>query len=298
MKARRYNKGKNRLNLIPPEILEELGKVYTYGAHKYSLYKDEFGNILKGSEIPFNESSNYEIVDDGANNWKLGLPTSNYLDSALRHIEEYRKGIELDELGTHTLANAMWNLGSIIWTNKYKPELDDRDLWYKKPLKKVWLDLDGVLFDFEKHFLDYFGLPKDYVVEDWDDYNFRNKFKSIIDNNQFWLDIPPLITSSDITYPITGYCTARPFDIEFIHLCLEKWGFPKKKIINVGIGGLKSEVLKGVCDIMVDDSITNFIDLNSNGVTTYLMTRPHNIKYDVGNMRVNNIKEFFDKIRL
>ncbi len=54
--------------------------------------------------------------------------------------------------------------------------------------------------------------------------------------------------------------------------------------------------LKGKCDIMIDDSIKNFVDLNSNGILCYLMTRPHNEKYEVGHLRVNNMKEFFERV--
>lgn len=49
--ARRYNKGKLRYELISPIALEEIAKVYTKGADKYTLY-DENGDIL----------------DDGSNN--------------------------------------------------------------------------------------------------------------------------------------------------------------------------------------------------------------------------------------
>ena len=34
--AARFSKGKNRLDLIPPALIEELAKVFTYGANKYS----------------------------------------------------------------------------------------------------------------------------------------------------------------------------------------------------------------------------------------------------------------------
>ena len=120
MQGRRYNKGKLRYDLIPPIILEELAKVYTYGAHHYSDYEDEEGNLIKGTEIPFEELSNrkLKLVYDGANNWKLGAPDSQYIASMFRHVQSYRKGEVMDELGTHHLGNAMWNLACIIYHNK------------------------------------------------------------------------------------------------------------------------------------------------------------------------------------
>ena len=295
MKARRYNKGKNRISLIPTEVLEELSKVYTLGAHKYTIYKDKEGNEILGSEILFKDVSKYEIVEDGANNWKLGLPISNYLDSAFRHIEEFRKGNDIDELGTDTLYNAIWNLVAAHWTKKYHPQLDDRDIWWKKPIKRVYLDLDGVVFNFEKAFLEFIG--EDVISpSDWNDYRFKDNFNLVEYNEEFWENIPPLIKPEDITYPIEGYCTSRPCSIDAIRNSLKKNGFPSGKIINTD-NKLKSEFIdKDI--IMVDDAMKNFIDLHSNGITCYLMTRPHNIKYDVGSYRVNNLKEFFDKIKI
>ena len=48
---------------------------------------------------------------------------------------------------------------------------------------------------------------------------------------------------------------------------------------------------------MLDDSIKNFVELNSNGILCYLMTRPHNSKYDVGHLRMDSMEQFINNLK-
>lgn len=279
MKARRYNKGKPRHELLAQEAIEELVKVYTLGAEKYTL-RDPDGNI----------------VDDGANNWRKGQPFSESLGSVKRHIAAFNRGEDIDpDLGTHHLANAAWGLLSIITFQKTLPHLDDRDHWWKKPKKRVWLDLDGCCVSLEEPFLEHFGLPPEHPT-DWDDFRFRELLPEVADDPEFWANLPRLCEPCDLIYPISGYCTSRTIDDEVTQKWLDDNGFPRKPLINVR-GAKKSEALKGICDVFVDDGFHNFCDLQQNGIPCYLMTRPHNAKYDVGTWRVNSLQEFFLKVR-
>ena len=72
---------KGRYDLIPPYSLRRLALVYERGAVKY---------------------------DD--NNWMKGMPISRCIDSALRHIDEYKMGM-IDE---DHVAQAAWNLFSVM----------------------------------------------------------------------------------------------------------------------------------------------------------------------------------------
>lgn len=84
--AERFNKGKPRIGLIPPEILEALGAVLGFGAEKY-----------------------------GENNWKKGLTDEECLSSCLRHITQLMKGERLDsESGLHHAAHAACNLAFLL----------------------------------------------------------------------------------------------------------------------------------------------------------------------------------------
>ena len=60
----------------------------------------------------------------GDNNWRRGIPTHCYVDSAVRH---YLKWIRDDNDEHHDRAFA-WNILCCIWTCKNMPELND----YKK----------------------------------------------------------------------------------------------------------------------------------------------------------------------
>lgn len=170
--------------------------------------------------------------------------------------------------------------------------------WWTHPLKKMWLDIDGVLADFNNHFLDFIG-EEVTPATDWNDYRFAKNFYKVKDHDEFWLGRPKLVEPKDITYPIAGYCTAPACSIETIDKWLENGGFPSSPIINVGATGSKVDKLKEAgCDVMLDDSIYNFVELNSNGIPCYLMTRSHNERFDVGSeMRVKSMQEFIEKIK-
>ena len=78
--------GKGRYDLIPPVALIRLAGVFERGAAKY-----------------------------GENNWRKGMPLSRFVDSATRHLIQWRlaeeKGVKQDE---DHLAQAVWNLMAII----------------------------------------------------------------------------------------------------------------------------------------------------------------------------------------
>jgi len=88
--AMRETEGKLRYDLIPPECLKRSAINLTKGAIKY-----------------------------GPDNWRKGIPTSNFMAALLRHIQEYRLG---DRSEDH-LAAAMFNIyGLMIFEDT---ELDD-----------------------------------------------------------------------------------------------------------------------------------------------------------------------------
>ena len=100
IEAPKYDDGKLRWDLLPFECIEELVKIYTYGAQKYS-----------------------------ANGWKSGLSFSRIIAAVFRHIASWMLGEQRDkESGLLHLAHAGWGILTLIWYEKYKSEFDDRKL--------------------------------------------------------------------------------------------------------------------------------------------------------------------------
>lgn len=98
--VRDIREGKGRYDLISPYALKRLADVYERGCQKY---------------------------DD--RNWEKGAPFCRFLDSALRHIEQYlmREGQE------DHLAQAAWNLFAVMhFEETGRADLDDRPD-YRRP---------------------------------------------------------------------------------------------------------------------------------------------------------------------
>lgn len=85
--------GKGRFDLITPFMLSRLAGVYERGA-----------------------------VNHGDRNWEKGIPFSRLVDSACRHLNQYRQGLRDED----HIAQAIWNLACIIHFEEAGPyELDD-----------------------------------------------------------------------------------------------------------------------------------------------------------------------------
>lgn len=74
---------KGRFDLLPPQPIMELAKIYSVGACKYS-----------------------------SRNWQLGIPLSRFLDSAMRHLFQFIEGRE-DENHLH---QCLWNIVGLSYT--------------------------------------------------------------------------------------------------------------------------------------------------------------------------------------
>ena len=99
--AKKYDFGKNRLELIPVYSLLELGKVYTYGAKKY-----------------------------GDCNYLKGMSWSRLYGAALRHLTAWASGEDVDlESGLPHLAHAMWQMASLLEYSKRGIGVDDRMIY-------------------------------------------------------------------------------------------------------------------------------------------------------------------------
>lgn len=95
----RFNEGKVRFDLVPPDALWELAKVYTFGARKY---RDR--------------------------NWEKGMSWGICFAAAMRHLWKWWRGERNDpESGIHHLAHAAWNcLSALAYELREQTEFDDR----------------------------------------------------------------------------------------------------------------------------------------------------------------------------
>lgn len=96
--AARFDEGKNRFDLLPPWVIDQVVQVYTYGTIKYD--------------------------DD---NWWKGMPWKKVIGPMLRHIWKWLRGEKYDnESGLHHLAHAAWQCLALMEYERNKIGRDNR----------------------------------------------------------------------------------------------------------------------------------------------------------------------------
>ena len=87
----KFDNGKNRLDLIEPEFIENVGWVLTFGADKY-------------------EPNNWQKVED---------PVNRYYAATLRHLLAWRRGEKIDsESGLNHLSHVATNIMFLMHFDK------------------------------------------------------------------------------------------------------------------------------------------------------------------------------------
>ena len=293
-RAKRFNKGKTRHALIPPNFKEALADVYTKGAHKYSIYMDKSGNKIKGEYIPHKDVGNYELIEDASDNWRKGQTWMECMDSVMRHIEAWKSGEDFDqELGTYHLANAAWGLASLVEFYSIFPEGDNRPHAYLTD-KKIGLDIDEVLADWVGGWMKLHGLTERPI-----NWHFRKDILQEFEDmkksgtlEDFYMNLEPLVSPNDIHFEPDCYITSRPVSSEVTTKWLLKNGFSTRPVLTTEPGKDKVYYAKqrGL-DIFVDDNWNNFLSLSKAGICCYLIDAPHNKRYDVGFKRIDNLNK-------
>jgi len=94
----KYDENKERFDLIPPQPLLELAKVYTIGAKKYE-----------------------------PRNMEKGMAWGRVFGAIMRHLWKFWRGEDYDEeTGLHHVAQAAWGCFTLLDYTKTHPEFDDR----------------------------------------------------------------------------------------------------------------------------------------------------------------------------
>lgn len=113
MEAVKFDKDKIKMELLPPYSLEQIAKVFTFGANKY-----EDWNYLKGD----------------------GLKLSRVYGACLRHLNAWYKGEELDpETRENHLAHAGCCIMMLMELDKFKNN-KDKPIHYKKEENNTLLE--------------------------------------------------------------------------------------------------------------------------------------------------------------
>ena len=96
--GQKFDSDKLRYELLPPELLEEVARVLTFGAHKYS-----------------------------ARNWELGMVWSRPFGALMRHMWAWWRGEEKDpETGYSHLAHAACCIAFLVSYEARNTGTDDR----------------------------------------------------------------------------------------------------------------------------------------------------------------------------
>lgn len=262
----RFNQGKLRYDLVHPKAHEDMVDVLTYGATKYD-----------------------------PNNWRRGLSWTSVIASLKRHLSAIEAGEDYDkETGLLHISHAACNAHFLNAFYYDFPQGDDR---HKKILEipKIGLDLDGILVDFMGAWHDLHPNVLEFPSTWYTDRFMGDKFKAMIENytlDDFYLNMKPLIRSDELPFDPHCYITSRPIKKEISEKWLDKYNFPSKPVYSIETRQSKVDVAKeaGV-EIFIEDSFENFVDLNKNGICTYLLTRTWNQKYDVGHLRIDSLND-------
>jgi hypothetical protein len=101
-KGTKFDEGKLRYGLLPSLALREVAAILTLGAETY-----------------------------GPDNWReLDNLQSRFIDAAMRHIEEYRRGLVIDPAsGMHHLAHAVCSLMFVVEHELRDDASEDEKLW-------------------------------------------------------------------------------------------------------------------------------------------------------------------------
>lgn len=236
------------------------------------------------------KSLSYIEKDLDTKEWK-------YLINLLKvNLSKFENGVDFDKNGVYTISNII-NYANILLENyKRFPEGDNRNHYYLNNVKRIGLDIDDVIADWSKHWIEKFNINA--LPKFWNfDREINKKFDMLKEDKDFWLTIPPKIKSDDMPFEPTCYITSRNIPNEWTIEWLNINGFPGSPLYTVGHNVSKVEISKREkIDIFIDDRYENFIDLNKNNICCFLLDCLHNRKYNVGYKRIYSLKEIVDFI--
>lgn len=165
---------------------------------------------------------------------------------------------------------------------------------YIKTGLRIALDLDSTVLDFDKKFNTFFNCDLSKMKNE----EITTLVESLRLNKQFWSNLE-LLERPDFDPHI--YATKRINPKSYTRLNLERVGLPIKPIYQVYTQeDNKARIIKGVADILIDDSWFNVQQCLESGFPALLITRPHNrfikTKYRVSHLRYTEIELKYNEL--
>jgi FMN phosphatase YigB (HAD superfamily) len=158
---------------------------------------------------------------------------------------------------------------------------------------RIALDLDDTIFDFLGAYQEAFPGERNMINS-----NIDKNVLSLRKNKKFWENLPLLEMPN---FEPCIYATKRINSKTYTRNCLSRHGLPIKPIYQIYYQqGNKANIIKGHCDVLVDDSVFNCYQAMKVGFPAILITRPHNVHsdypYRVNKLDIEEIMEVYSRI--
>lgn len=138
---------------------------------------------------------------------------------------------------------------------------------------RIALDLDDTIFDFLGAYQEVFPGKKNLISS-----NITKNVCKLKKDKRFWENLPLLEMPN---FEPCIYATKRINSKVYTRNCLSRHGLPIKPIYQMVYQyGNKVDMIKGRCDVLIDDSVFNCYQALKVGFPAILITRPHNIDSD------------------
>ena len=125
---------------------------------------------------------------------------------------------------------------------------------------RIALDIDEVLADFMNSEIT------------------RNVQRKLSMDREFWLTLPVINT---LSFEPELYCTKRVNPKVWTKTWLKINNFPKRPVYQMFYQkGNKADMIKGRCDVLIDDSYSNVVKAINSGLPALLYTSPWNKDID------------------
>lgn len=132
---------------------------------------------------------------------------------------------------------------------------------------KIALDIDDTILDFWKAYKEKFPNSVDPI-------SVTKNVRKLRKDREFWEDLEVLERPN---FEPHIYSTKRINSKQFTINCLRKHNLPIKPIYQMYYQhGNKADMIRGRCDILVDDSLINVVKAINSGLPALIIDRPHN----------------------